>query len=188
MSRTRNWRNAGLAAAGLAMVVAAGCAGYSTWPPRDGSAGVANPNARPNDQVMLTGLRYVVERYPADSETYALNLPQGLNPRLYKWIADRVGEGAEPLTTKNQAGPIYHVKEIKVRGSEAQLLVLRPVTEAGPGPHGSMAYQPITITMRGGVEGWHVVRRREWVVGLEETPRLNFWDPIETADASGEPG
>jgi len=173
---------------GVATVVAiAGCAGYNTWPPQEGVRGLSDPNARPNDQVMLASLQYVTDRYPPDTERYAINLPEGLNPRLYKWIVDRAGEGAEPLTVENQDLPIYHLKQIKVRGREAEVMLLRPVTEAGTGPEGEMAYQPITVSLRGGLDGWRIVHRREWIVGLEEPPPLNFWTGVDgTAIAATE--
>lgn len=168
----------GAAIAGLTLV--GGCAGYNTWPPTPGSAGVANPNARPADQVMLAGLQYVVARYPVEGDQhYAINMPKGLNPRLYKWIVDRVGEGAEPLTFDNQDLPTYHLKQLKIRGREAEVLILRPVTEAGTGPDG-VAYQPITVTLHGGLDGWRCVHRREWAVGLDDPPIKNFWEASET--------
>ena len=166
-----------------------GCTGYNTWPPQKGVAGIKDPNVRPNDQVILTSLQYTVQRYPPDSPDgrFAINLPEGINPRLYTWVVARAGEGAEPLTEDNADLPIYHVKQIKVRGREAEVLVLRPVTEAGEGPEGAMAYQPITVQMRGGLDGWRVVHRREWLVGLEDPPPLNYLDvpgEDETATAS----
>jgi hypothetical protein len=169
---------AGMVAFGL--VFLGGCAGYNTWPPSPGSSGIANPNARPADQVMLASLQYVVARYPVEGDQhYVVNLPKGLNPRLYKWIVDRVGEGAEPLTIDNKDLPIFHLKQFKIRGSDAEVLILRPVTEAGTGPEGP-AYQPITVMLHGGLDGWRVVHRREWAVGLEDPPVKNFWEPPQT--------
>lgn len=167
----------GIAGIGLVCgVLLSGCVGYNTWPPQEGVRGVSAPNMRPNDQVMLASLQYVVERYPPDSERYAVNMPRGVSPSLYRWVVDRVGEGAEPLTPENEFLPIYHVKQIKVRGREAEVLILRPVTEAGVGPDGDLAYQPITVTLQGRLaSGWRIVNRREWIVGLEETPELYYW-------------
>lgn len=171
----------GLAGIGVVCVaLLTGCVGYNTWPPQEGVAGVSDPNVRPNDQVILASLRYVVERYPADSDRYAINMPRGMNENLYRWVVDRVGEGAEPLTEDNEWLPTYHVKQIKVRGREAEVMILRPVTEAGVGPDGDLAYQPITVSLRGRLaSGWRIVNRREWIVGLEEVPEPYYWTGSE---------
>lgn len=183
----------GLAGIGLLCgMMLTGCVGYNTWPPQEGVSGLSAPNVRPNDQVILASLQYVVERYPADSDEYAVNLPEGISPSLYRWIVDRVGEGAQPLTRENEHLPIYHVKQIKVRGREAEVLVLRPVTEAGLGPDGEPAYQPITVSLSGRIaSGWRIVNRREWIVGLEETPEPYYWtdgDETETQVAAADEG
>jgi len=182
------------AVAGAAVVFAGvglgGCAGYSNWPGE--GVGLRDPSTRPNDVVMVEAMRWTVERFPPGTPEgrYALNLPVGLGPALYAEMVEKVGPRAEPVLERNRDLPTYHVKSLRVRGMEAEVLVLRPVTELGPTGEGQYALQPVTVWLKSSLRGgWRVVRSREWTVGMEEPPPLHVWRPErETAVAEGEPG
>jgi len=155
----------------FAAAIATGCAGYTNWPGEPLTAN-SDPSARPNDAVIVSALRWTVNRYPVD-DRYALNLPQGLDGPLYQLLVERVSPNAEPVLPGNQDLPTYHVKEIQVRGRTAEVLVLRPATELGRRPNGDYPLQPVTVGLRGDFSGWRVTRAREWTAGIESPPALH---------------
>lgn len=153
----------------------AGCVGYDTWPPVKGSIARDNPNIPAVEQIQMAGLKWLIEKYPpvGHDGPVAINVPQGIKPLVYQRIAREAGPRAEPLIDANTHLPIYHVKAIRVRGSDAQIDVLRPVWEIGPAPDGSQVSQGFTLYLRGGLSPWRVVRFREWRIGTMDPPVLN---------------
>lgn len=171
----------------IALVSAAvfgGCVGYDTWPPVQGSIARENPNIPTMEGVMMAGLRWMIENYPpvGHEGQVAVNVPQGVKPLVYQRIARDAGPRAEPYSEFTKELPIYHVKAIRVRGSKAELDVLRPVWEMGRAPDGSQVSQGFTLYLEGGLEPWRVMRFREWMIGVMDPPALNPM-PLEETPA-----
>jgi hypothetical protein len=168
-----------------------GCVSWASYPAGPGEVAVKNPNDPTMLDVMVTGLQWVIRRYPpgagGEGPRLAINLPAGMRERVYQRVAVRVGQGAVPLTTANATLPIYHVAQVRVRGDEAAVDILRPVTELGPSPSGEPVYQEVRVNLRGGVSPWHVVSHREWTPGaVSSIPELNYMDrPVGAAAAAG---
>jgi hypothetical protein len=190
MNRTRNLIG-GLAALCFAAAVLTplcGCVGWATYPPVKGADLVArnDPNQPPMDEIMYTSLKWVSEKYPPNFGTpqanepdqkFAVNLPSGMKPQVYMKIVGKAGPNAEPLTPATKDLPIYHIVRIRVRGAEANVDVLRPAREFGPGPNGQPVYQGMTVYLDGGWRSWHVVRRAAWEPGVLPVPELAFYEP-----------
>lgn len=152
-----------------------GCFGYHAWPPEPGVARVGDPNATPMDEVMVQALSWTIERYPpGPDQPVAINLPEGVKPEVYRWIAGRVGPNVAPLSAQTMDRPVFHVARIRVRGTEADIDIVRPVIGAGQGASGEPVYQGLTLTLRGGLRPWRVVHRREWEVGVIGVPPLHL--------------
>jgi hypothetical protein len=176
-----------------ALVLAGGCVSYATYPAVPKNTALNDPNTPAMSDVMLTGLRYVAMKYPPGASgdptevqpeptepTFAVNLPPGISPRAYERITGLVGNGAVPLTPETSHLPIYHVTYLRVRGDQAQINILRPVTELPPTPAGTPVMQEIKLQLRGGLRPWKVITSREWDPGEVELPELNYYKPKGT--------
>ncbi|USO00125.1 MAG: hypothetical protein H6810_05535 [Phycisphaeraceae bacterium] len=159
---------------GLALLT--GCVGYTTYPPADWQLASDSISGPPADELMTVSLRYVIDRYPpAGGGTIVVNLPEGVNDRAYGVIASRVGGDVVPMARGLEGLPTYHVTRIWVRGTKAEVDVLRPVGELGASPTGRPIIQAMTVRLEGGVREWHVVRTRPWVIGEEEVPSPHYY-------------
>lgn len=168
--------------------VLGGCVSLASYPAAPGETAVKNPNDPRMIDVMVLALDWVIRRYPPETTgdaRLAINLPVGVRERIYERAAIRVGLGAVPLSTQTQNLPTYHVARLRIRGDEAAVDILRPVTEVGEAPGGGAVYQEIRVNMRGGVRPWHVVSHREWTPGtISRMPDLHFIDAPPSAAAA----
>jgi hypothetical protein len=159
-----------------------GCVSWASYPAAPGETAIKDPNNPAVEELMMTGMRWVVQKYPPVDASgahvgggkLALNLPFGIKPKVYRRVAEAAGGGAEPLTQANQSLPIYHVKEIRIRGDEAQLIAIVPAATLGASPTGGPVYQEVKLGFTGGLGPWRVVSFREWGAG-GEPPEPNFY-------------
>lgn len=175
---------------GLMVVVAAGLAGcvsYASYPAVPKNTAINDPNTPAMEEVMMAGLRWIAAKYPprASSPTgealgpapdVAVNLPKGVKPNVYRRVAAAV-PGGQPLTQQNQNLPTYHVTEIRVRGDQANIWILRPSFDLGAAPSGGVVYQEVKLWLRGGLQPWHVVSSLDRTPGSGDTPELAFYEP-----------
>jgi hypothetical protein len=179
-----------LAAAGLVgLAMASGCAReYANYPPIQGDTfAVKDLNSRQMQDAMVAALRWTVLRYPPpggsqEGQMLAINLPPGIGETGYAYVAERVGEGAVPLTEENAKRlPVYHVTRVWLRGTTARIDVVRPLYEVGEKPGGGVVNRGVQVRLAGGWEPWRVSSSSEYEVGVLDAPELN---PIGSMPAS----
>src|SRR5262249_46310191 len=150
-------KTAWMSAAGV-MAMACGLAGgvsYANYPPVARDTAGHNGNAPAMEEGMMTGLRWGGQKEPPSppsltgpprpmANDVAVNLPAGVKPKVYRRVA-AVVPGGQPLTEENQNLPTYHVSSIRIRGDQANIWILRPVTGLGPSPRGGPIYQEIKL-------------------------------------------
>jgi hypothetical protein len=193
------WRSvAVLAAAGLAAAIA-GCASYASYPPVPKDTALNDPNGPAMEEVMMAGLRWIAAKYPPAAATptgvpagpaseVAINLPPGVKPVVYERVAAAV-PGGKPVTPETQHLPTYHVSNIRIRGDEANIWIVRPVWDLGAAPGGGVVYQEVKLWLRGGLRPWHVVTSLDRTPGATQIPELVYYSPASepTRRASQEP-
>jgi hypothetical protein len=130
---------------GSVLTVAAGCTPWATYPPIEGAAGINNPELNPIPEVMAVSIREMHERDGA-SGPIVFNLPAGMPERLYHRVAKLIGAGARPMM--NVGEQAYHVCEVRVRGTEAEVDIVHP----GPGGSPRLATVACRPTMAHGFE------------------------------------
>ncbi len=170
-----------LGVVGTGCVGAGGCVGYNTYPdPGTGVAG-SNLNLLPMGSIMESALGWAFERYPGGiggdeggGGLRVVNLPLGVKAETYRTIAEEVG--ARPMREGDGGEGVYHIGEIRVRGSRAQ------VDMHVPGDEGLVG---VTVYMQGGLKPWRVTGRREWGAGVLGEPRMNVIEQVEQAEAEG---
>lgn len=190
----------------LAIPLLAGCGaggvGWSTYPPVRGQAAFGNPNRYPMPQVVTAALRYTLDRYPPPSpraaapapvdgqvpglgatSEIAINLPEGFSRERYLEIAgalttDRVA--VHPLTPETAALPTYHVAQVRIRGGQATVDVLRPVYDLARATGGELPQQGLTLELQGGLTPWRVESRQIWAIGTIPVPAPNYLPEVQT--------
>lgn len=173
----------------------AGCVSWASYPAQPGEAAVKNPNDPTILNVIHTSMTWVISKYPPtagpehriEAPPHAVNLPPGIRARIYQGLVDRIGNGAVPLSQESKDLPIYHVAQVRIRGDEAAVDILRPVVELGQSPEGGPVYQEIRVNLRGGMQPWRVMSHREWTPGVvARMPDLHYIDsPVKSAEAPG---
>ena len=181
-----------------------GCASYATYPAIPRNTALNDPNTPAMADVMIAGLRYAAIKFPPGGKPdptkpieaiteprFAINLPKGTSPKAYERIVKVVGEGAVALTPETNHLPIYHVTYVRVRGDQAQVNILRAISELPPTPSGLPVQQEIKLQLAGGLRPWHVITARDWDPGLAEMPELNYYapkgEPVHAKSNYGEP-
>lgn len=168
-----------VAAVGAGLAGLAGCVSYANYPPVPKDTAFNDPNIPALESVMMAGLQWATTRYPPGPEgtPFAINLPEGVKPAVYRRVARSLGEAAQPLTAENSHLPIYHVGEMRVRGDQANIWIYRPVVALGTSPQGTPVYQEVKLWLRGGLQPWQVVNAVDRAPGASEIPPLNYYEP-----------
>jgi len=185
----------GLVTVALLWGALGGCVSWASYPAQPGEAAVKNPNDPAIIDVIHTSMSWVISKYPpstqptarTDAAQLAVNLPPGIRARIYQGLADRIGHGAVPLSQESKGLPTYHIAQVRIRGDEAAVDILRPVVELGASPEGGPVYQEIRVNLRGGMQPWRVMSHREWTPGVvARMPDLHYIDsPVKSAEAPG---
>lgn len=218
MGRTmnRNFLHAGLVSTTL--LAMSGCVGWNVYPPEVGTSGFTNPNSPPMYQMMTEALKWAVRKYPPGGQTLptasdvpippseadaaarvrradgeaarvAVSLFAGMQRDIYEYAVSEIGQGAVPLTPETEHLPRYMVSRVAIRGDEAKVDVFKPVIGVGS----ETLYQPITVTLRGGMKYWRVTAYRVWSIGTFAPPAPEYLPgsystTTEAAPAAGDTG
>lgn len=154
------------------MLVAVGCAAYANYPSIGDDAAVNDPNIAPLPELVTRSLVWVVDAYPVEGG-FVLNLPEGMDRKKAALIAERVGRGAELVSSESMGLPVYHVTRIRLRGDRGEVDVLRPVSGAGG------AHQMVTVRLGSRLGTWEVRTTKVWPVGSGDVPPLYGWSDKE---------
>jgi hypothetical protein len=165
----------------------AGC-GYATWPPvEERFAKSGQINFEPSVFVVGEALSWVTLRYPPvrDAErgviyvsAFAINLPEGTSWESAQRVVRRVGRGAEIAAPDNRNLYTYSVTRAIVRGTTAEVDVVRPVPDLGRDADGNPRLQGITVRLVGGTKPWRVLSHRTFPVGIMDVPaRFEMTEP-----------
>lgn len=180
---TWNSRTSGWALGGLFVVAMAGCAGHATYDPAEGTPiSMRNFSHSSMVGVMSTGAAYTARFLPPElsveeaqlgrvsvreeAEPFVLSLPEGLTRGQYLQIVREAGPRAHPPTDETLDLPIYRIGRIEIRVGRAEVDVHRPV-------EGEVAYQPVTLSLEGGVQPWRVTGFRAWEPGSIALPPVH---------------
>jgi hypothetical protein len=145
---------AALAAVVLALAPSflGGCTPWATYPAIEGATGAKNPTMQPIPNLMAEGIwhAYVRDR-GGDSRDIVFNLPPDTPAIVYESVQKKLG-GGRPMTEPGE--PAYHVTEVRIRATEAEVDVIRP---------GDGTPQQVTLFFKQDViKGYQLARTRAW--------------------------
>jgi len=161
----------------LAAVLLAGCASYVNIPPMEGDTAFHDPNTKVVRSVMGGALAYVMEQRPIE-RSYQVILPVGTTPMTYAELLSRLGDNAmwsSDGVTKDV--PIVAVSQVRVRGTSAEVDVVRPtfsndLKQSGQTVTVSLKYDPMG--------GWVANHIKEWRGDVSNTA-----NPLRAARQQG---
>lgn len=151
------WRLGGslVMIAALALVVPACSSPYVNIPAQSGDVASANPNTQAVREVQIQALATVIERENLPGPV-RIELPRGSDGLTYAAVASRLGEAVvTPADDDVEAATVLVVEQIRIRGWDAQVDVLKPAT--------GNVQQVVTVYLRNApTAGWTVERTRTW--------------------------
>ncbi|MEM0983674.1 MAG: hypothetical protein AAGI17_06985 [Planctomycetota bacterium] len=177
----RKTRSLSLCSLLLPVLLLGGCLGYSTYPPVDGQTARADPNSTALTEAVVVALRWTLNRHPAPATAEgepaaALNLFSGVSRSTYEWVSEQAGGGLTPITPRTASLPTYHITQVRLRGSVAEVDLLRPVFDLRRAD-GTLPLQPLTIHLVGAYGTWKVERRVPFSVNSQEAPAPFYLPP-----------
>lgn len=173
-------RLAMMLAAVAATVIATGCSGtYVNVPTLDGTVASQNPNLEVVRKVETEALRHVLNRYPPEGGSYAIELPDGTDAPTYWWILKNLPEGGEQLQRleddAEELPPLYRVEQVVIRGMIAQVEVVIP-----PGRYPDDRL--VSVFLSPDIQGWYANRSRTWRIPADQALRKVREIHVETQE------
>lgn len=190
--RTQNSIRALLGAGALGVLASSGgCLNYSNYPPEPGTTWINARDTASIREPMAKALKHVIEQdiadqtnlsLPADGPLVAINLPGGIMPESYRWVAANAGGRAVPLSESGSTDglPIYHIGQVRIRGRDVRVDVLRPITGLERGVDRPV-YVGVEVWMEGSTGTRQIDRMRWREVGTLDTPELYTIESVERA-------
>lgn len=191
--RTRTSMTTGLLAlAGAgAMLLAGGCLNYSNYPPEGKTTWINARDTASIREPMAKALKFMIEEdladqggldLPESGPIVAVNVPGGISPESYRWVAQNAHPRATPLSEQSLEDglPIYHISAVRVRGLEVRVDALRPITGLEQNVE-DPAYAGLEVWMEGATGTREIERTRRREIGTLREPELYTIESIEEA-------
>lgn len=159
-----------------------GCLTYSNYPPAADGTWINARDTASIREPMAKALAHVIQKdldsqpglnLPGSGPIVVINVPGGIAPESYLWIARNAHPRAVVLSeASDQSLPIYHIAEVAIRHSRVRVDVVRPITglEAGIA---EPVYVGTEVWMEGGTGARRIVRDRAREVGTLTPPELH---------------
>ncbi|MCA9273024.1 MAG: hypothetical protein KDA31_08270 [Phycisphaerales bacterium] len=167
-----------------------GCLTYSNYPPEPGVTWVNATDTASIREPMAKALKHVIEKdlatqknlnLPASGSIVAINLPGGIAPESYRWVAANAHPRAEVLSeTTDPNLPVYHIGEVAIRHSRVRVDVIRPITGLEQGV-AEPVYVGVEVHMRGATGTRQIERDRPREVGTLTPPELFTIEDVQRA-------
>lgn len=134
----------------------AGCAPWATYPPVEHTSKLVNPTFEPMPELMSRAIMYVHDEHAA-MPALIYNLPEGVPPRAYKLVQNKLPEGRPMQPGDDRA---YHVTAVRTRGPEAEVDVIVPRAD------GLHELETVRFKQKFG-KGYTVTSTRQWRLRVE---------------------
>jgi hypothetical protein len=184
-----NSTKAAIAAGMLGIMTAGGCLTYSNYPQEEGVTWINARDTASIREPMAKALKHIIEQdiadqtnmeLPGDGPLVAVNLPGGIAPESYRWVAANASGRATPLSETVSGLPIYHIGQVRIRGRDVRVDVLRPITGLEQDVTNPV-YVGVEVHMKGATGARSIESTRWREVGTLKTPELFTIEDIERA-------
>lgn len=172
---------------GLALSMG-GCLTYSNYPPAADGTWINARDTASIREPMAKALAHVIQKdldsqaglaLPESGPIVVINVPGGIAPESYLWIARNAHPRAVVLSEASDMSlPIYHIAEVAIRHSRVRVDVVRPITGLEPGI-AEPVYVGTEVWMEGGTGARRIVRDRAREVGTLTPPELHSIEYVQ---------
>ncbi|MCE9590606.1 MAG: hypothetical protein K8S99_08800 [Planctomycetes bacterium] len=144
-----------------------GCAPWVNIPAQTGDAASHDPNLETVQEVAVVAIKAAIADSPVASDKFQVIMPKGTLPATYELITPKISPNAMWSTDAATSGlPTVEVRRLSIRGSDAEVDVLRPMEPGSPVP------QVLTVTLSwDAVSSWQADRVKVWRVRAGEAMR-----------------
>jgi len=150
------------------LVLIAGCTPYGTYPPIEGATSLNDPKLAPIPGLMAEALWYAYE-HDRPNAPLVFNLPPGTPASVYDKVTTKLG--VECYAMSQPGEPAYHVVEVRVRGTDAQVDVVQRGPDGRP--------QLMTVYFQQKIDGIKVTSARRWRIHVVEPLPHYVPPPVE---------
>lgn len=189
----RNGRILGIcggALMGAGVLSMGGCLTYSNYPPEPGQTWINASDTASIREPMAKAFKRIIEEdlatqknldLPASGPIVAINVPGGIAPDSYRWIAENAHPRAVVLSeTTDPALPVYHIGEVSTRHSRVRVDVLRPITGLERGVS-EPVYVGVEVHMEGATGTRRITKTRWREVGTLTPPERVTIEDVQRA-------
>jgi len=149
----------------LTLPLLAGCGTYINIPQQPADVAWHNPNDFTVKRVEAAALSYLIQRMPA-SENYGLVLPDRTTDNTYAFVMRQLPGNSHYQRAGEVQLPTFSVAGVFVRGSDAQVDIVRP-TDGG-------SSQLVSVYLEFGIDGWYGRRHRVWNIPVAEALQVSY--------------
>ncbi len=120
-------------AAAVVLALSAGCSTYVNIPPIEGDVAAHDTNESSVRQLMAAAGAAVLQERPIPGK-FVVVLPRGTRPETYDYVLPRISSNAV-WSSGGPTGdePTIEIRQIRIRGSNAEADVIRPLVAGEPG-------------------------------------------------------
>jgi hypothetical protein len=154
---------------GLGCLLATACSPAITYPPEEGVVSSRAAPGEPVPTLMADAIEYAHDQW-GEGENFAINLPAGTPPWVYKKVIKRIGAG-HPMEDPDE--PAYHVTRVSSQGNTGMVDLFYPK------PDGDYGYVTLTFRLQP-IGGYRHMTTRTWHTG-DEPPPPNYPDVVAGA-------
>lgn len=149
----------------LTLVASTGCVApsYINIPPLKGDTALHNPNDWVVRDVMVESLKKVIRDYPP-AANYSVSFPQGVSEKSRALMIEKLPHGLETIWNSQNPTPIYAIKQVWVRGLNAQVDIIVPQIAGEP--------RLVSVFCVTDIEGWYGRTSRIWRLPVEQALQL----------------
>ncbi len=152
----------------VAVLMLVGCAPMTivNIPPQQGDTAMHSPNSRGVRTIMRHALQAVLADRPIE-KAFQVLLPANTDATVYADMLPQLGKNAMWSSDGKTKGlPIVAVTQVRIRGLNAQVDVVRPQYPEQKQP----SEQTVTVTLKfSPFDGWYVIDLKEWRGDVNKT-------------------
>lgn len=148
----------------LVAVAAVGCGTYINIPKQPGDVAWHSANDSTVRDVSAAALKHVITRIPSPN-AYAVVLSPGASKITYQQVMEQLPGSPHRQQPGEIKLPTFSVAGVYVRGTQAQVDVVRPTADG--------ASQLVSVYLAFAIDGWFGQRHRVWNIPVAEAVRLS---------------
>ena len=145
-----------------------GCSTYVNIPAMPGDVAISNPDAQTVHDVIVPAMKLLMEDQKL-TDKFQVVFPVKTTPAVAQKTVARISDLAVWQEAPDTSLPIYDIRQVRVRGMDAEVDVVRPVAVKQP----DAGRQVATVFVHWSpFDGWRGVEIRVWRMSVDNALRI----------------